>query len=445
MTGARTTAACAADDGHAALVRNATPMHEQLHPATQASSYDMSLGARASAMARVPRALRTVTCGQAVAFLGPVVAWRWNANPAETKPNGASRQPAYTQHVQVIGRHACFAMCSSASPSRSARRQVHSRGQRLLVPANRPRQSRRAHANPVDVTRLTGVVCAPPSDERPTRGRFHSTQRGRFLYSSGAAQRAARTYASRPPAKLPAATASAAILFAAVSFATVPRAGSTRCDWKQSQRDRFACECAHVLHGTCAVYRQARTDLTRAPLRRDIARCGQSESRLGSTSRRMLRTVGHANSRACQLQSNPSHSKPCQSAILRSKPSARTFCSRVVFPSGVFHSVKLASAKLASARLASQHDVSRPRVPRHVRSPQRVYDCLATRARTVMGEIECGERTPSVVSDRLFSSARKSTPPGVTTEVKVIRGRQRFTETTWRCNALQNWQFVHQL
>jgi hypothetical protein len=244
------------------------------------------------------------------------------------------------------------AIHSSAAPSCSPRRQDLSRGQRLRVPANRPPLARRAYANTVDATRLTGVVCAPPERRAIGARRFHSTHWGRFLYISGAAQRAPRTYASRPPA--------------------TSRAGVTRCQWTHSPRDRFACACAGMLHDACAVYRQARTDLTKVVLKRDIVRCGQSGSRLGSTSLRLLRTVGH-----CPLHSDPWHSAPSGSARLdsaswtsaswtsaswnsaswnsaswNSKPSARTFLSRVVFPSGVFHSARLASAKLTCARLA---------------------------------------------------------------------------------------------
>jgi hypothetical protein len=239
------------------------------------------------------------------------------------------------------------AIHSSAAPSCSPRRQDLSRGQRLRVPANRPPLARRAYANTVDATRLTGVVCAPPERRAIGARRFHSTHWGRFLYISGAAQRAPRTYASRPPA--------------------TSRAGVTRCQWTHSPRDRFACACAGMLHDACAVYRQARTDLTKVVLKRDIVRCGQSGSRLGSTSLRLLRTVGH-----CPLHSDPWHSAPSGSARLdsaswnsaswnsaswnsaswNSKPSARTFLSRVVFPSGVFHSAMLASAKLTCARLA---------------------------------------------------------------------------------------------
>lgn len=273
-----------------------------------------------------------VTCGQTVASLGPVVAWRWNANPAETKPNGASRQAAYMQRVQVIRRHACFAMCSSASPSRSARRQVLSRGQRLLVPANRPPEARRAHENPVDVTRLTGVVCAPPSDERPKHGRLHSTQRGRFLYSSGAAQRSEQ-HVRMHLARLQSFSLQSFLLqcfplrrFLLQSFLLQqhrPRHRlrpnrPLRChalparDVTGSVRnviDSLASVHVCFTHA-CAVYRQARTDLTRAVPRRDIARCGQSESRLGSTRRRMLRRVGQCYSTACDLQSMPTPRHP---------------------------------------------------------------------------------------------------------------------------------------
>jgi hypothetical protein len=87
-------------------------------------------------------------------------------------------------------------------------------------------------------------------------------------------QRGARTYASRTPRT------------SGERAGQHPRKNPPR----ERPAERVVCAYARVLHHAWYTSWQARSDLTKAVLKRDIARCGQSGSPSGSTNLRMLQT-----------------------------------------------------------------------------------------------------------------------------------------------------------
>jgi hypothetical protein len=305
-------------------VRNATLMREQLRT-TRRRRHRTDRSRRAARARDVEsRACSThpLLVDKLWRFPECLVAWRWNANPAETTPNRASRQLAYMLRDQVTRLRSRCSLCPRTASLHSALRQALSRGQRVLVPANRPPCSRCAHANPVDVTRLTGVVCAPRKRRAPESfallsRQWRSAASGTDVCISRAVS--ARLLRSRWSQRV-----------TRYRDGARPRACSTRVGFitrVQWTRDRIG----------------KRTDLTKAVPKRDIACCGQSGSRLGSASLRMLRTVGHG----------PMHRDP----------SKRTSSSRACF-----------SPDFAT-RVDVECDVTTTSATRFVASEPRVIEC----------------------------------------------------------------------